>query len=286
MSTNLQFDIILNSLGKQEKNLIFNCGDTIDGIFKILVRNNSNFSHKGVLFEYVTEYYPEKGKPIILNTSNQIQIIESGNFQNKVELPIPQFTLPNSLQTYHGSLFSIKHILKFIIKKNFGNIEFFKEIFSYSFKPCVTKLSPLCVRVAVSENLRIDLVINRRKFELNDVILGGAHFLLVAIKLMKFEVSLVAQEVSEVLGKPQKNTRNIFTWEISDGAPIKGEIIPFRLFLAPLKLTPSISESSKGYSVSHFLNFLIYSTGGQKYFKSLQIKLGKWVSLPFQFNNE
>jgi len=286
MSSPLSFSVIINPLTPQIDHDVLNCGDSFDVKLKITVRGNSTFSHKGVFFEFSTDYVPEKGKTISLTNPVQMQICESGTISGMVEIQQPQLTIPSTIQTYHGALFSIKHMLKFVVKKSFGSIEHQHEVVAYVYGPCVSKLQPLCVRVAVADNLRFDLAINRRKFELRDVILGGAHFLLVAIKIVRFEVALVAQEVTEVSGKALKNSNTIFSWEISDGAPVKGEIIPFRLYLAPLNLSPSVADSSKGYSVSHFLEFKIHSSSGQKYFKSLEIKLGKWTSMPFEFSEE
>ena len=281
MSSALDFDLDIVPLTPQLEQGIFNCGDSFDVKVRI-TPNQKSFSHKGIIFDFTSILVPENGKPINLTTPVQIPLVESGTLTGTMECQLPQLTISQNVQTYHGQLFNIKHVLHFVAKKSFGqSVEYSEEIKAYAYTPCITKLQPLCVRVAVTENVRIDLLINRRKFELRDVILGGAHFLLVALKITKFEVSLVAQEVFEQNGKPIKHKNVIHTWQVTDGAPVKGEIIPFRLFLSPLNLSPSCVDQTKGYSVSHFLHFIIYTTSGQKYFKSLQIKLAKFTSMPF-----
>lgn len=284
MSNPLDFDVQIIPLVPQVDPGIFNCGDSFDISLVIAVHGSQSFSHKGIYFEFVSELYPEKGKPISLATPVSVQLVESGTLSGSMECQLPQVTIPANVQTYHGELFSIKHILRFIVKKGFGAIEHTKEIIAYSYSPSVTKIQPLCVRVAVAENIRVDLLISRRKFEINDVLLGGAHFLLVALKIVKFTVSLVSQEILDIGGKTKKHTNTIFEWEITDGAPVKGEIVPFRLFLAPLNVSPSVVDQTKGYSASHFLHFYIHTTSGTRYFKAIQIKLGKWNSLPFAFS--
>lgn len=285
MSLPLEFDVSIVPLVPQAEGGIFNCGDSFDLRIRISTKNGSSFSHKGIHFYFTSILVPNTGKPINLTTPLHIQISESSSINPMFECNMPQLTIPANIQTYHGELFSVKHMLQFVVKKSFGSVEYSEEIKAFSYAPCVSKLQPLCVRVAVTENVRIDLVINRRKFELRDVILGGAHFLLVALKITKFEVSLVAQEVMEVSGKPVKHKNTINTWGVTDGAPVKGEIIPFRLYLSPLNLTPSVVDQTKGFSVSHFLYFTIFTTSGQKYYKSLQIKLGKWTSMPFAYTD-
>ena len=284
-SSPLDFDVEIIPLVPQIDPGIFNCGDSFDVRLTLKVKGNQTFSHKGVFFEFNSELIPEKGKIMQLATPVSVEVTEPGTLAGSMECQLPQLTIPTTVQTYHGELFSIKHTLKFIVKKSFGSIEHSQEIIAYSYSPCVSKLQPVCVRVAVAENIRIDLLINRRKFELNDVLLGGAHFLLVALKIVKFTVELVAQEILDIGGKTKKHSHTIFEWEITDGAPVKGEIIPFRLFFAPLDISPSVVDQTKGYSVSHYLHFFIHTTSGTKYFKALQIKLGKWTSMPFGFSD-
>ena len=282
----LDFDITLIPLKQQLETGIFNCGDSFDLKIKIISPKNENISYRKITFQFLTIIEDEKLRIKKIATHADLEIAKSGQLNPDFEYLIPHLTIPLDIQTYHGELFSIKHILQFNVKKTFKSFDYTEEIKAFQYTPCVDKLQPLCVRVAVSENVRIDLLIGRRKFELRDVILGGAHFLLVALKITKFEVSLVAQELIEDKGKSEKHKNVIHTWGITDGAPIKGEIIPFRLYLSPLNLTPSFVDQQKGYSVSHFLHFTIFTTSGQKYFKSLQIKLGKWTSMPFQFLDE
>jgi vacuolar protein sorting-associated protein 26 len=108
----------------------------------------------------------------------------------------------------------------------------------------------------------------------------------VALKIKSFTVSLTAQELMEAGGKTKKYKHILKTWEVTDGAPVKGEIIPFRLYLAPLNLSPSCSRAESGYTVTHFLHFSIITTSNEKYFKALQITLHKWTGSPFAFAEE
>jgi vacuolar protein sorting-associated protein 26 len=193
--------------------------------------------------------------------------------------------VPPHVQTYHGHSFSVCHWIRLTVKKTLGSIDYSEEVYSYEIAPVAKALDPLCIRVAVAENIRVDLLINRRKFDISDVICGAAHFLLVALKIKTFTLSLVAQELMEAEGKTKKHKTVCGTWEITDGAPVKGEIVPFRVFLAPLDISPSCANAAGGYTVTHFLHFTIITTGREKYFKQLQIKLYKFQTSPFQFTD-
>lgn len=58
-----------------------------------------------------------------------------------------------------------------------------------------------------------------------------------------------------------------------DGAPVKGESIPIRVFLAGYDLTPTMREVHKKFSVRYFLNLVLMDTEDRRYFKQQEITL-------------
>lgn len=61
-----------------------------------------------------------------------------------------------------------------------------------------------------------------------------------------------------------------------DGAPIKGETIPIRLFLDALKdknLTPTFRDVNKKFSSRYYLNLVLVDEENRRYFKQQEITL-------------
>lgn len=58
-----------------------------------------------------------------------------------------------------------------------------------------------------------------------------------------------------------------------DGAPVKGESIPIRVFLAGYDLTPTMRDINKKFSVRYFLNLVLMDTEDRRYFKQQEITL-------------
>jgi len=58
-----------------------------------------------------------------------------------------------------------------------------------------------------------------------------------------------------------------------DGAPVKGETVPIRLFLAPLDLSPSyrVANSQCTFSVKYFLNLVLIDEEERRYFKQQEV---------------
>ena len=58
-----------------------------------------------------------------------------------------------------------------------------------------------------------------------------------------------------------------FRYEIQDGAPVKGESIPIRVFLAGYDLTPTMRDINKKFSVKYYLNLVLVDEEERRYFK-------------------
>lgn len=59
----------------------------------------------------------------------------------------------------------------------------------------------------------------------------------------------------------------IVRYEIMDGAPVKGESIPIRVFLAGYDLTPTMRDINKKFSVKYYLNLVLVDEEERRYFK-------------------
>ena len=56
-------------------------------------------------------------------------------------------------------------------------------------------------------------------------------------------------------------------YEIMDGAPVRGESIPIRLFLAGYDLTPTMRDINKKFNVRYYLNLVLVDEEERRYFK-------------------
>lgn len=65
-----------------------------------------------------------------------------------------------------------------------------------------------------------------------------------------------------------------------DGAPVKGESIPIRVFLAGYDLTPTMRDINKKFSVRYFLNLVLMDTEDRRYFKQQEITLWRKSEKP------
>jgi vacuolar protein sorting-associated protein 26 len=94
----------------------------------------------------------------------------------------------------------------------------------------------------------------------------------------------VALATASADGAPPTNAdaSNIFTetqtlvkYEIMDGAPVKGEVIPVKLSLRgiPADMTPTYTAVNNRFSVRYFLNLVLVDEDDRRYFKQQEIIL-------------
>ncbi|GAA5805628.1 hypothetical protein HPULCUR_011149 [Helicostylum pulchrum] len=70
-----------------------------------------------------------------------------------------------------------------------------------------------------------------------------------------------------------KSNENITKFEIMDGAPVKGETIPIRLFLGGFELGPTFRDINKKFSIRYYLNLVLIDEENRRYFKQQEITM-------------
>ncbi|XP_072139912.1 vacuolar protein sorting-associated protein 26B-like isoform X3 [Mobula birostris] len=111
------------------------------------------------------------------------------------------------------------------------------------------------------------------RYHLKDVIVGKIYFLLVRIKIKHMEIDIIKRETTGTGPNVFHENDTIAKYEIMDGAPVRGESIPIRLFLAGYELTPSMRDINKKFSVRYYLNLVLIDEEERRYFKQQEITL-------------
>ena len=77
------------------------------------------------------------------------------------------------------------------------------------------------------------------------------------------ELGIIKKEIAGNIIEAENLTR----FEIMDGAPTKGEIVPIRFYLSSTDLTPSYKNVNNKFSCRYFLNLQLQDDEDRKYFK-------------------
>jgi vacuolar protein sorting-associated protein 26 len=100
---------------------------------------------------------------------------------------------------------------------------------------------------------------------------GKIYFLLVRIKIKHMELAIIRRESAGTGANVTNESETLCKFEVMDGAPVKGECIPLRLFLSSIDLTPTYRSVNNRFSVRYYLNLVLVDEEDRRYFKQQEV---------------
>jgi vacuolar protein sorting-associated protein 26 len=192
-----------------------------------------------------------------------------------------EFNTERVNETYRGRCISIRYFLRLTVSRSTiqgGN--FVQEIdIAMENPPDPVANSSITdgteegikMEVGIEDCLHIEFEFDKSKYSIKDVILGKIHFVLVRIKIKHMELAVLRRENAQAGANVFNTSENMCKYELMDGAPIKGENIPIRLFLEPLKLTPTYRSIASCASIKYYLNLVLIDEEDRRYFKQQEV---------------
>jgi len=221
-------------------------------------------------------------------------------YQPITEIPFLFRNMDKEYESYHGRNASVRYFVKVIMERKFLPV-ITKEcdVWVQSLGSPPPTNEAIKMEVGIEDCLHIEFEYDRRFYHLQDTICGKIHFLLVRIKIKHMELAVIRRETSgegvaaiaqqqkasaagAPMGVPPNAGGSVFTetqtlvrYEIMDGAPVKGEVIPVKLSLRgiPADLTPTYDAVNNRFSVRYYLNLVLVDEEDRRYFKQQEIIL-------------
>lgn len=126
---------------------------------------------------------------------------------------------------------------------------------------------PIKMEVGIEDCLHIEFEFAKSVYTMKDCILGKVFFNLVRIKIKHMELCIIRKETVGSGQNAITESETLTKFEVMDGAPVKGECVPIRFYLASTELTPSYENVNKRFSVKYFLNLVLVDEEDRRYFK-------------------
>eukprot|EP00250_Pteridium_aquilinum_P023023 c26071_g1_i1 orf=118-1035(+) len=187
------------------------------------------------------------------------------------------FDFPNvemQYESYVGLNVVLRYVLKLTISRGFGlSIIVYKDFWVRNPSPVPEINNSIKMEVGIEDCLHIEFEFSKSKCHLKDVIIGKIYFLLVRIKIKHMELEIRRRESTGSGANMFHQSETLAKYEIMDGAPVRGESIPIRLFLSPYELTPTYKTVNNKFSVHYFLNLVLIDEEGRRYFKQHEITM-------------
>ncbi|KAF9212777.1 Vacuolar protein sorting-associated protein 26B-like protein [Podila verticillata] len=270
---------------RREKFPLYFDGETVAGKINIRVKDGKKLEHNGIKVEFVGNI----GKCSFFNLSAKL-FYDRGNHYEfsslQQELAVPgelrasttlDFEFKNvekMYESYHGINVKLRYFIRVTILRRLADVVKERDIWVYSYvMPAENANNSIKMEVGIEDCLHIEFEYNRSKYHLKDVIVGKIYFLLVRIKIKHMELSIIRRETTGAAPNQYNESETITKFEIMDGAPVRGETIPIRLFLGGFELTPTFRDVNKKFSTRYYLNLVLVDEEHRRYFKQQEITI-------------
>uniref|UniRef100_A0A2K5CJF1 VPS26 retromer complex component A n=1 Tax=Aotus nancymaae TaxID=37293 RepID=A0A2K5CJF1_AOTNA len=256
--------------GKVEKHYLFYDGESVSGKVNL-------FYQSGLCCFLNLKLFNDKS-----NTHEFVNLVKElalpGELTQSRSYDFEFMQVEKPYESYIGANVRLRYFLKVTIVRRLTDLVKEYDLIVHQLATYPDVNNSIKMEVGIEDCLHIEFEYNKSKYHLKDVIVGKIYFLLVRIKIQHMELQLIKKEITGIGPSTTTETETIAKYEIMDGAPVKGESIPIRLFLAGYDPTPTMRDVNKKFSVRYFLNLVLVDEEDRRYFKQQEIIL--WRKAP------
>ncbi|CAK82895.1 unnamed protein product (macronuclear) [Paramecium tetraurelia] len=281
-----KFDIYLDGLDSRKtgrfndkqqgllKLPIYQGDDDISGVVDLKMNKNKKIEHLGIRIELI-------GRIEILNDQKQSsdfmsmgrELDAQGILMEDKTYKFQFNKFEKQYESYYGKEVKLRYYLRVTMNRNYGQVK--KEVeFAVQIVEQDQEDQPqtsLKLEVGIEDCLHIDFEYFKSRYHLRDVVTGKVNFYLVKIKIKYMELAVIRKEQIGQGNTQQTENDILVKYELMDGCPQKGEVVPIRLFLSGIDMSPTLKNVSGKFSVKYILNLILIDEDDRKYFKQQEI---------------
>ncbi|KAK4057195.1 Vacuolar protein sorting-associated protein 26 [Microbotryomycetes sp. JL221] len=257
---------------RREKCPVYLDGESVRGQAIVRVRDGRGIKHDGIKIEFVgsIELFYDRGNHYEFLSLVQ-ELANPGELRTGQAFDFEFKNVEKQYESYHGINVKLRYFVRVTVSRRMADVVKEKELWVHSFRMPPDTNNSIKMEVGIEDCLHIEFEYNKSKYHLKDVIVGKIYFLLVRIKIKHMELSIIRRETTGAAPNQYNESETITKFEIMDGAPVRGETIPIRLFLGGFELTPTFRDVNKKFSTRYYLNLVLIDEENRRYFKQQEI---------------
>ncbi|CAD8186298.1 unnamed protein product [Paramecium octaurelia] len=253
---------------------VYQGDDDISGVVDLKMNKNKKIEHLGIRIELI-------GRIEILNDQKQSsdfmsmgrELEAQGILMEDKTYKFQFNKFEKQYESYYGKEVKLRYYLRVTMNRNYGQVK--KEVeFAVQIVEQDQDDQPqtsLKLEVGIEDCLHIDFEYFKSRYHLRDVVTGKVNFYLVKIKIKHMELAVIRKEQIGQGTTQQTENDILVKYELMDGCPQKGEVVPIRLFLSGIDMSPTLKNVSGKFSVKYILNLILVDEDDRKYFKQQEI---------------
>lgn len=260
--------------GQTYKAPVFCDGEDVKGKVFVNLSKGKRLDHMGIRIELVgiiENLYDAKQNSTFLQLVRDLE--PPGSLTDNMTYDFAFNRVEKQFESYNGIVVRVKYYLNIVINRNYNRITKEEEFIVQNLGEEPVTNPPIKMEVGIEECLHIEFEFANSRFHLKDCILGKVNFNLVRIKIKLMELSIIRRETVGSGQNAVTENEVLSKFEIMDGAPVKGEVVPVRFYLASTDLTPSYKNVNNRFSCKYVLNLVLIDEEDRRYFKQQDIEL-------------
>nr|ODN92886.1 vacuolar protein sorting 26 [Cryptococcus depauperatus CBS 7855] len=263
---------------KGERDKIEQCpvyydGESIVGTVSVRNKDGKKVQHEGIRIELIgsIELFYDKGNHYEFLSLSQ-ELAAGGELRQTQTFDFIFKNVEKQYESYTGINVKLRQS-RYYLRVSMNRAVKEREVWVHSYRMPPEANVGIKMEVGIEDCLHIEFEYNKAKYHLKDVIVGKIYFLLVRIKIKHMELSIIRRETTGAPPNQYNESETITKFEIMDGAPVRGETIPIRLFLGGFELTPTFRDVNKKFSTRYYLNLVLIDEENRRYFKQQEITI-------------
>ena len=266
-----------NLLGRIDSLPVYTDGESVKGTVTVRTKEARKVEHVGIKVQLLgsIEAPADQGGPLEF-LSLATELAAPGLLLHPETFPFEFRNVEKQYESYRGKNVLLRYYVRVVVtRKNKAEVVREKELWVFQRAGPVAETPGATVKmdVGIEHCLHIEFEYLKSRFSLKEVIVGRIFFLLVRLKIRHMELSLIRRETVGAPPNQLVDSETVVRLEIMDGAPVKGESIPIRLFLGGYNLTPTYKDVNKKFSTRTFLSLVLIDEDARRYFKQSEIIL-------------
>lgn len=259
---------------KGERAYIFTDAEDLGGTAVVSVRPGKKLEHQGIKVELIGQVdmlFDKSSSYDFFSITKDLEppgaLFESKQYKWRFG------SVDKSNETYSGINVRLRYFVRLVVLRGYSsNVTKEIDIVVQNLYPPPELNTTIKMEVGIEDCLHIEFEYDKSKYHMKDVIIGKVYFLLVRIKIKYMELNIVRRETAGGNSSTQLTDNETLTkFEIMDGAPVKDQCIPVRLYLTGFELTPSYKNVQNKFSVRYFVNLVLVDDEDRRYFKQQEI---------------
>merc|ERR1719161_2593713 len=240
----------------------------------VSVRPGKKMEHQGIKVELIGQVdmiYDKSGSYDFFSITKDLE--PPGSMYESKQYKWKFAAVDKQNETYSGINVRLRYFVRLSVVRNYAaNITKEVDMVVQNLYPQPELNNSLKMEVGIEDCLHIEFEYDRSKYHLKDVVVGKVYFLLVRIKIKHMELNIVRRETTgNTSGNQHSDNETLTKFEIMDGAPVKDQCVPVRLYMSGFDLTPTYNKVQNKYTVKYFLSLVLVDEEDRRYFKQQEI---------------